>query len=245
MRFTLKGLVLKQVKLRESDRILTLMTPEQGVVSVSARGSMKPSSKLFSASGQFCYSEWSLKDGKGMYTALEASPIEVFFGLRESLESLSLAAYLAEILQILSPTGQEAVVLFRLALNCLHVLDKQGASPQTVKAVFELRALSESGFMPDVLACTDCAKYEGGTFFFDTRNGLLLCGECAAEKGVRPNISPSAVQALRHIVLCEDMRLFAFALKGESLAQLSILAEQYLLFHIEYPPKTLAFFKTL
>ena len=50
------GLVLRQVKVGEADQILTLLTPDLGVVSASARGSLRPKNKLFSACGLFCYS---------------------------------------------------------------------------------------------------------------------------------------------------------------------------------------------
>ena len=35
------GLVLRQVKVGEADRIITILTPELGVVSASARGSLR------------------------------------------------------------------------------------------------------------------------------------------------------------------------------------------------------------
>ena len=42
---TTPGLVLREVKFRESDRMLTILTP-QGVVSASAKGSLRLKSKL-------------------------------------------------------------------------------------------------------------------------------------------------------------------------------------------------------
>ncbi|NLW77872.1 MAG: DNA repair protein RecO [Ruminococcaceae bacterium] len=245
MKITEKGLVLKEVKLRESDRILTLLTAGHGVISASARGSLRPGNKLFSASGLFCYSEFVLHEGKTMYTVDEASPIEVFFGLRQSLEAVSLAAYIADIVQILSPTGAEAEKLLRLALNSLHMLSLEKRSPAFVKAVFELRALAESGYLPNLLACGNCGKYEEATFFFDAGQGTLLCGSCAGEAEKTPNLNAAALSALRHIALADDARLFNFELGPESLALLARATEQYLLFHLDYPPKTLAFLKTV
>lgn len=252
MKLTERGLVLKQVKLREADQILTLMTPNHGVISASARGSLRPNNKLFSASGLYCYSEWTLHEGKTMYSVDDAMPVEVFFGLRQSIEAVSTASYIAEMLLILSATGQEAARLLRLALNCLHFLSVEATGngeslmpPELVKAVFELRALAESGYMPDLLACEDCGAYEADAMYFDPNNGSLLCGRCAAAHGLQPNLNLAALAALRHIVLSEDERVFAFALSGHSLDMLRHVAEQFVLFHLDYPPKTLAFLKSL
>ena len=55
--FVTPGLVLKETRYKESDRILTILTPELGVISASAQSSLRLKSKLFSACGLFCYSE--------------------------------------------------------------------------------------------------------------------------------------------------------------------------------------------
>lgn len=245
MKITENGLVLKEVKLRESDKILTLLTPQHGIVSASARGCMRPNNKLFSACGLYNYAEWTLHPGKNMYSVDEAAPIEVFFGLRGSIEALSLAAYIAELLLVLQPTGDEAARLLRLALNSLHMLSAEKMAPALVKAVFELRSLSEAGFMPDLLACGDCGRYEGGPFWFDGRAGMLLCEACAEAAGREPNLNPGALAALRYIVLSDDDKLFSFNLEGESLGLLCAVAEEYTLLNLDHPPKALGFLKSV
>lgn len=54
--FVTTGLVLKETRYKESDRILTILTPELGVISAAAQSSLRLKSKLFSACGLFCYS---------------------------------------------------------------------------------------------------------------------------------------------------------------------------------------------
>ncbi len=244
MKVTVNGLVLGQVKLREADRILTLLTPELGVISVSAKGSMRPKNKLFSASGLFSYSEWTLHEGKTMYTADEAAPIQLFFGLRESIEALSVASYIAEMLRILSPIGPEAAALLKLALNSLYLLCEGKKPPAFVKAVFELRSLSQSGYQPDLDGCAECGQTDGPVFL-DFANGTIICAQCAAVKAMQPNVPAGVLAAMRHIGHAPDDKLFAFALGEDNQRQLNLLAERYLLFHLDYPPKTLSFLKTL
>ena len=57
--FVTTGLVLKETRYKESDRILTILTPELGVISAAAQSSLRLKSKLFSACGLFCYSEFN------------------------------------------------------------------------------------------------------------------------------------------------------------------------------------------
>ena len=66
--FVTMGLVLKETRYREADRILTILTPKLGVITAIAANSLRLKSKLFSACGLFCYSEFTLVPGRNMYT---------------------------------------------------------------------------------------------------------------------------------------------------------------------------------
>lgn len=241
---TTKGIVLREVKTREADKILTILTPE-GVISASAKGARRPKNKLFSGTSLFCYSEWTLFEGRSMFQVNEATPLEVFFGVREDIVAVAVATYMAEMLQILSPTGSEAMALLQLMLNSLYVLAEKKQDAALVKAVFEMRSLADAGFMPDVVACDECGKYEDRMFRFGPHHGALLCEGCAQELGRVPNIDMAALSALRHIVLSEPKKIYQFLLKGNSLALLSHVAEEYTLCHLDYAPKSLAFLKTM
>ena len=245
MQITTMGLVLRATKTGESDRVLSILTPSLGVVSAIAKGSLRLKSKLLSATGLFCYAEFSLFEGKSMYGVDEASVKEVFFGLHEDVEAMAVGMYLAELVSTLTPTGQEAKLQLRLLLNSLYMLSEKKRSPRFVKAVFELRALSSAGYMPDLVTCADCEKYEGGSFYFDTQSACLFCGECASNRNLFCNLDAAALCGMRHIVFSADEKLFAFQLAGGSLLQLSHVAAQYTMHCIEKPLKSLSFLETV
>ena len=121
------GLVLKETRYKESDRIITLLTPGLGVISASAQSSLRLKSKLFSACGLFCYSEFVLVPGRNMYTVREADVKNVFHGISSSIEGMSLAMYMAEMASALSPTGDEAEKELRLLLNCFYMISEKKA----------------------------------------------------------------------------------------------------------------------
>ena len=50
----------------------------------------------------------------------------------------------------------------RLLLNCLYMISERHYPCAQLKAIYELRALTLAGYMPDVLACAGCGKYDGG-----------------------------------------------------------------------------------
>ena len=125
MQVATTGLVLRQVKVGEADRILTILTPDLGVVSASARGSLRMKSALFSATGLFCYSEFTLTSGRSHYFVDTAQVKKVFHGISASIEGMALASYMAEIAAELSPAPPEADAQLRLLLNCLYMISER------------------------------------------------------------------------------------------------------------------------
>lgn len=245
MQITTTGLVLRATKTGEADRVLSILTPDLGVISAIAKGSLRLKSKLFSATGLFCYSEFTLFEGKTMYVVDAAGVKEVFWGVHQSVEGMALGMYFAEFASTLSPAGEEAQQVLRLLLNCFYYLGEKKRPPRLVKAIFELRALSLTGFMPSIVACADCVKYEGGPFYFDVDTGRLLCAECAARRGLQPNLDEAALKALRHIVLCEGRDLFRFSLSDESCRRLGSVAQAYVMQCLDKPFKTQEFLDTI
>lgn len=245
MQIATTGLVLRQVKLGEADQILTLLTPDLGVISASAKGSLQLKNKLFSASGMFCYSEFSLTSGRSHYFVESAQVKKVFHGISESVEGMCLATYMAEIAIALSPAPPEAEAQLRLLLNSLYMIGQKKLPMRQLKTIYELRAMSMAGYQPDLLACADCGRYDGGEFYFDPVEGNLLCADCADKARHIPNLDTGALYALRHICLAEDRKLFSFTLAPASLKNLSRVSEQYLLAHLEHGLKSLDFLKTV
>ena len=219
MRTTTMGLVLRATKTGEADRALLLLTPD-GLVSAMAKGALRLKSRLFSGTGLFCYSEFTLFEGKTMFVVDEAEVRQVFWGIHESVEHMALAMYFAELASTLSPTGQEAEAQLRLLLNSLYLLSEGRRAPRLVKAVYELRAMTLAGFMPDLVAC-------------------------AAKRELECNLDPAALAAMRHIVFSGDDKLFSFSLAEHSTQLLGAVTGRWALYCVDRPLRSLDFLNTV
>ncbi len=247
MQSTAMGLVLKEVKVGEADRIITILTDRYGLIRASARGSRNLKNKLFSSTGMFCYSEFTLFTQKGNYYVDEAALQKNFFGLRNSVEALGVASYIAELVVVLEPHRPEEIQeLLRLSLNSLYTLSEGRGDPRLVKAVFELRAIAETGFRPDLVACCDCGRFEDQKgFFFDDRNGRIYCEKCAAFHCHDVDTPLSVVTAMRHSIYADLKKIFSFSLSEDSLRLFARTTESYVLHQLDRPLKTLEFLRTV
>ncbi len=243
MRRTTKGLVIKEQTIGESDRLVTLLTADFGLVKAFVRRAKQLKSRLNSATTLFAYCDFSLYRSEDAFIVDDAVPIEVFFNLRQDIDRLTLAQYFAQLAYELSAEEQPQDELLRLTLNSLHLLCKGEKSITQIKAVFEFRALCLGGYMPSVLACDHCGTYETPLMYFDTMEGRIYCENCP-KAGAVP-VPKNVVTAIRFICLTEPTKIFSFSLSEENISLLGSIAEKYTLTRIQRRLSALEFYKGL
>ena len=245
MHTTTKALILREVDYKETDRILTLLTQEQGKLTASARGCRKRGSPLAAGCQLLCWSELVLYDYQGRWSVKEASILREFRGVSADVEKLALACYFAEVAEVLAVEGEPCGELLSLTLNSLHALDKLNKPLALIKAAFELKAMCLAGYEPLLDGCAVCGVEQPENPGFHIREGVLHCARCRDEvgEGISMPLSGEALEGARHIVYGDPKRLFSFRAEGESLEQLGNVAEAYLHAQVERGFHTLDFYK--
>lgn len=244
MQITTKGLIIREQSIGESDRLVTLLTADFGIVKAFVRRAKAYKSRNLSSTSLFVYGDFTLYKGKDAYVIDNASPIEVFFDLRADIERLSLAQYFAQVTYFLAAEEQPANEILRLLLNALHLLCRGSKNMKILKSAFEMRAISLGGFMPNILACYRCGAYESNIMFFDIEEGCIYCEDCFRNNAVTAPIG--VITAIRYICLCEDVsKVFSFKLSDENIEILSDICEKYLISKIDSKLTTLEFYKGL
>ena len=155
--YKVTGINLKSMPLGESDRLLTILTREFGLIRAVAPGSRKHLSKLGGRSGLFVVNELLMASGRSLDKITQAETLESYPGLSQDLGKLAASQYLAEIVlaQALSEQPQEELFcLLNEHLSRLERLPKTKISlvlAYLSHAVFHLLALA--GITPQVQVC--------------------------------------------------------------------------------------------
>ena len=241
------ALVLRERKLDEQDRLLTLLSAEQGIITAYAKGAGRMKGSMAGATELLCYSHFVLFQNRDRCFADRAEANTLFFGIRGNLEKLTLATYFAQLCCELIPENEPAAEELRLMLNTLYYLEQGKLPPLQLKAILELRLLTLTGYMPDLIACRKCGGLpEDGAVLFDPMGGSICCPACAPQGavGLIP-LPPGVFAAMRHIIYCDFEKLFGFKLGEENLPLLADAVERYLLCQVERILPALNFYKTI
>lgn len=237
---TAKGLVLRQTNYGESDRILTIFTQDSGIVTAIAKGARKYKSHQGAAANLFCYAEYNLSAGKNMYTLHGAKLINNFYGISESIEKLSLAAYLCDITEFFVTDSESEPDVLNLILNTLYIIANKNRNLFLIKSVFELKLLSLTGYNINPNICILCNKQE--TYTFSSKSGGMLCKSCAKSSRVYPT---SVIYAVKYIFSNDAKNIFTFTLSNENIKELNTLSEQFIFEISEHNFKSLDYFRSL
>ena len=129
---TTRGLVLRTTEYKETDRILTVLSADHGLLTMKARGVRSNRSKLKGACQLLTYAEFTVGEAHGFSSITEATAIEMFPELRTDIVLLSLASYFAQLAEVLSQEDAASPALLPLILNALYALAKLKKPPQLV-----------------------------------------------------------------------------------------------------------------
>jgi DNA repair protein RecO (recombination protein O) len=151
------GINLKAQPLGESDKIVTILTQEFGLIRAVATGARKQNSSLGGRMGMFVINELLISQGRNLSRITQAETIKTYPGLSKDLGKLAASQYLAEIVlcQALSELPQtELYELFNEHLQRLNDIPKTEIKcvvANLVQGVFQLLALA--GLTPQVESC--------------------------------------------------------------------------------------------
>lgn len=270
MVFTTDALILRSVDTGEHDRLLTLLTPDNGQITVLAKGARSPKSQYSALAQPFVYANLELYRKGELNWLRGGSAIEYFPGVREDIVKLALAVYLADVACEVTGEYVAGVEILRLTLNSLYALARDRVTPRIVKAVYEWRTAGFAGYMPEMLHCRVCHGEAAEGMYLDVMNGRLICGDClrkmsaaaikdaqhTAHRAVYDDteynnnilvpMGIGAVAAAGYVLHALPERVYSFRIKdAKQEDDFCRAGEIYLLNHLECGFASLDFYKTI
>lgn len=251
------GLVVKETKTGEADKIITMFTDRLGRITVSGKGASSMKSKYGACAQMFAYSSFVLRKKGSFYYIKDAEYKENFMNIRYDLEKLSLANYVCDVVCELAQEESEDRELLSLALNTLYALANRDVDPALLKGAFEFKAAVLEGFMPDLSSCGRCGCEITGESVIDVMNGRVLCRKCKVLEEAREDfradeesriyirLTPDVTAALRYISEASTKKYLSFSLDEVGLSLFAVVCERYLLNHIGHGFSSLEYYKKI
>lgn len=177
-----EAIVLRHVNYRDSDRMLTLLSPAYGRLDAKAPGVLKPKSALIASSELFAAGEYQLFEKGGRHTVTGFSLLESYYPLRAEYDRLKYGVYLLQLSEAVSVPGSPAQELYLLLRSALAYLAYSGdIPPEAVAAAFLMGFARAEGHQPQLNTCVRCGSSASLRWFLEDRAGGLVCANCVRE----------------------------------------------------------------
>jgi len=233
----LNAIVVSAAQSGENDKLLTLLSPEEGKLTVIAKGVRSLKHQSRNSCVVLCYSSFVLKKIKdGFYSLVSAELNENFRTLSEDVVLLSYGAYFASLTEMCVQPGIGAEEEVRLLLNTLFVLGRRPDSAPLIKAVFEFKIMELCGIVPEFTY--ECPCGAAGSFFA-LDDGEIRCSSHKTPDSVAMN--PAQIKLALYITgssLKDALYCSYDAAVSESL---SSVTEPFLSYHLGKLPKSLEY----
>ena len=257
IRDTCDGLVIRECAYGESDKLLTVLTADRGQLVMIAKGARSTKSKVMCLCHLFTYANFEFYEKNGRRWISGGAVNDSFFGLNSDITGFALASYLVQLAAEISGEGVPAERVLRMTLNSLYAIQNSLKPLPLIKSAYEIFAVEESGFSPDVSGCAECDAESFSDGWLDVMNGRVLCEDCLSKQGGAERVpatdrfmtqtiltpfSGEALAAWRYVASAPLKRIFSFSLSSQGQELLSRATEAYLVNHLERSFETLEFY---
>jgi len=245
-----EAIVLRRSDLGESDRLLTLLTPERGKLRVVAKGARKIASRKAGHIELFNRVNLLIAKGRGEFDIVsQVETVDPSRALREDLLRSTYAHYAAELVDRFAEEGVAQPELFDLFADALSWLSGASDLPMTSR-YFELRLLTLAGFQPQVFTCVGGGEAlqevdEDETYGWSPSEGGALCPRHAAHRNDVGRLSLSGLKVLRHAMRNEYHAVAALGVRESVSREIEQALYRYLTYVLERRLKSIDFINLL
>jgi DNA repair protein RecO (recombination protein O) len=245
--FRTKGIVLRSIKLSETDKLVTFMTEHFGKVKCVARGARKIKSRFAGSLEPMTYVHliYFGKENQQLYSLNNSDIIESFHLIRENFQKLYTGIYLNELVDAMTAEAQEEKEIFQLLFDTLNAL-KNHCNLETLCRMFEIRILTLSGHKPELNHCTICrtVAVNGWIGFSYNRRGIV-CDRCMKNTTTEIKFTTGTLNYLRKLLTldinCSGRLKFPRGMDDE----VEKVTHRLILAHVGRELKSYPFIKTM
>lgn len=248
--YRVEAIVLKRTDTGEADRLLTLLTPDRGKLRAIAKGARKTKSRKGGHVELYTHCALQIAKGKQFDIITQADTLDAYITLRDNLDRVSYAYYLAELIDQFVEEVTEHAQVFDLFKHSLAWLGEPTTNPGLLARYFELQLLTHVGYRPQLFACANCGKtIEPIENYFSAQAGGVLDPDCATTlreyaRDAQP-LALGTLKILRYLQTREWATVRVVRLTAHEQTQVELLMYRYIAHHLERNLKSVDFLNTL
>lgn len=218
----IEGIIIGESAYSETSKIISILTPQYGLISCLAKGSRTLKSELRSVTCKMTYGFFHMhyKPDK-LSTLVGVDVIDTFKQIKKDIVKISYASFILELSsQVMKQNYNEKV--YQLLVSTLKKMN-EGFDSFILTNILELKYLEYLGVMPVLDSCCVCGKKTSIATLSSDRGGYI-CNHCLTNEKI---VNEKTVKLVRMFYYVEIDKITSLEIKEDIKKEINIFIENY------------------
>lgn len=218
----LEGIVVSESDYSETSKILKVLTPKYGVISVLSKGCKRLKSDLRSVSTKLTYGNFNIIYKENKLSTLTSVDVKNRFkNILSDIEKISYASFLLELSLQVSKENFNSLVYTFLISSLTKIED--GFDPLVITNILELKYLDLIGVMPYLDGCVSCGS-KNNIATISSYKGGYLCNKC---KGNEKIVDEKTIKLIRMFYYVDINKITKLEINDKNKYEINQFIDEY------------------
>lgn len=218
----IEGIIISTVDYKESSKILNILTSDEGIIGVLAKGSKNIKSKIAATSNILTYGVFYLRYNKGSMPLLtEVDVIDSFKNIKKDFLKLNYSIFLLELSSQVY-RHESSKNIYNLLIQSLKKINED-YNACVITCIVELKMLSYLGIKPVIDCCVNC-RQKNDIITISSYKGGYLCKKCV---GNEPIYNLKTIELIRMFYYVDLSKITKLNINSNLIKEISSFIDDY------------------
>lgn len=217
-----EGIIVGETNYSESSKILKVLTPELGLISVISKGCRNLKSKLRGVSSKLIYGDFHIYYKENGISTLIS--VDIKNTLRNTLSNIDKISYVSYVLDLAHQVYKQSndYQIYDLLISVILKIE-EGYDLEGMTCIFELKLLNYLGIKPNIDGCGICGN-DKSIITISTSHGGYVCKNCYSSGKI---YNAKTIQLIRMFYYVDIAKLTKLEIKKEIKKELDEFITDY------------------
>ena len=170
-----EGIVISEIPYHETSKIINVLTKDDGLIGIVAKGAMRPKSPYMGLTGKLTYGYFHINYRDNLSSLIEVDLIDSFKNIKKDLVKMSYSIYLTDLINQVYKHEKNKEIYSNYIASLIKI--NEGFDPLVITNILELKMLDYLGIRPCIDKCVNCHNTSDIVTISSYRGGYL-CKNC-------------------------------------------------------------------
>ena len=216
-----EGIVIGEVPYHETSKIINVLTKEDGLIGIVAKGAMRPKCPYMGLTSKLTYGYFHINYRDNLSSLIEVDLINSFKNIKKDLIKMSYSIYLTDLVNQVYKHEQNKEIYSNYIASLIKI--NEGFDPLVITNILELKMLDYLGIKPCIDKCVSCHNTSDIVTISSYRGGYL-CKNCLNNEKI---VNIKTIKLLRMFYYVDISKIEKLEISENIKKELNLFIDDY------------------